>query len=322
MPGGLLGFLLRRVALGALTLLGIGVVTYGMLRVLRADMYRGVSLLDGTWDDLERGFLHFDWGVACGWAGCPPIREMFARGFAADLWLIGAAMVIGVTGGLIAAMWCARRPDAKRARFAEAASTLLYCTPVYVFGLGLLLLFNPLFGLVHLPFFFDAEANWEQPWSDPWRWLRTFAVPSVVLAAPLGAMCMRLALAVMREEVGTDHVRTAIAKGVSPRKVMSRHAAPAAYTEITSFIGVSVPLIVLNLILVERVFAVPGFFTHTYKATGHVATASNRGEIIIDYPMVQAISMWAAVLIIVLGIVVDLALARLDPRIRAGGLPG
>jgi peptide/nickel transport system permease protein len=120
--------------------------------------------------------------------------------------------------------------------------------------------------------------------------------------------------------VDADHVRTAYAKGVSPRRLMSRHVAPAAYTETASFIGVSIPLIVLNLILVERVFGVPGFFRHTYKATGHVL--NRRGEPVIDYPMVQAISLWAAVLIVVLAIAVDLVLVRLDPRVRDAGLPG
>jgi ABC-type dipeptide/oligopeptide/nickel transport system permease component len=47
-----------------------------------------------------------------------------------------------------------------------------------------------------------------------------------------------------------------------------------------------------------------------------------KGDPVIDYPMIQAISLWAAVLIVVLGIAVDLALVRLDPRIRSAGMPG
>lgn len=49
---------------------------------------------------------------------------------------------------------------------------------------------------------------------------------------------------------------------------------------------------------------------------------NRRGEPVIDYPMVQAISIWAALLIVVLGIAVNLVLVRLDPRIREAGLPG
>lgn len=317
---GLLGWLVRRVALGALTLVAVAFVTYGLLRVLRPDRYPGTPVLSGTLEDVERGFLHFDWGLACGWPGCPPVRTMFARGFAADLWLIGGALVFGVTAGLLGAMWCARRPRSRRARAAEAFASALYCTPVYVIGLSVLLLFNPTFGIVPVPAFFDAKPAWAEPWENPWVWFETLLVPWLVLAAPLAAMCLRLALAVLREEVDADHVRTAYAKGLSPRRVVSRHVAPAAYTGTASFVGVSIPLIVINLILVERVFNLPGFFTNTYRATGHVL--NHRGEPVIDYAMVQAISIWAALLIVVLGIAVDLVLVRLDPRIREAGMPG
>ena len=321
----LLGWLVRRLVLAALTLFAVAFVTYSLLRVLRPDRFPDSTVISGTLDDLERGFLHFDWGVASTWPGAPPIRRMFASGFAADLWLIGGALVIGVSGGLLGAMWCARHPRSRRARAAEAVASALYCTPVYVLGLSSLLLFNPIFGAIRIPAFFDAETAWAEPWDNPWVFLNTLLVPWLVLAAPLGAMCLRLALATLREEVDADHVRTAFAKGVSPRRVMSRHVAPAAYTETASFVGVSIPLIVINLILVERVFNLPGFFTNTYQAIGHAeGHAFNRRAAAppIDYAMVQAISVWAASLIVILGIAVDLVLVRLDPRIRQAGLPG
>jgi peptide/nickel transport system permease protein len=318
---GLLGWLVRRMALAALTVLGVAFVTYGMLRVLVPSRYPGTPVLTGTLHDLQRGFLHFDWGVACGWPGCPPVRSMFARGFAADLWLIGGALVLGVAAGLQGATWCARRPYGRSTRAVEALATALYCTPVYVFGFAALLLFNSSFGIVPIPAFFDARPRWAEPWADPWLWFRTLAVPWLVLAAPLAGMCLRQALAVLREEVDADYVRAAYAKGLSQRRVMSRHVRPAAYTETASFVGVSIPLIVLNLILVEHVFSVPGFFTNTYQATGHVLNPQT-GDPVNDYTMLQAISIWAALLIVVLGVAVDLVLVRVDPRIRQTGMPG
>jgi len=320
---GLVGWLVRRVALGVLTLLAVAFVTYGLVRVLRPEnFYRGDPVISGTLDDLKRGFLHFDWGRACGWPGCPPVRAMFAKGFAADLWLIGGALVLGVGGGLLGAMWCARRPRSRRVRAAEAAASVLYCTPVYVLGYSTLMLFNTNFGVVPIPAFFDAYPAWAQPWTDPWVWFKTLAVPWLVLAAPFAAMCMRLAVATMREEVGADYVRTAYAKGVPRRRVMSRHVAPVGYTTTASFVGVSIPIIVLNLVLVEQVFSVPGFFMNTWRASGHVPGRAPQGDPVTDIPMLQAISVWAAVLIVVLGIAVDLVLVRLDPRIRHAGVPG
>lgn len=315
----MLGWFARRMAFALLTLLGVAVITYGMIRVLRPELDPGTPVLSGTLDDVERGFLHFDWGRACSWKGCPPVRGFFVRGFAADLWLIGGALVLGIGAGLVAAMWCARRPRSRRARAMQILAAVLYCTPVYVVGFGLLLLFNANFGAFPIPGLFDAESTWAQPWSNPWDWFRTLAVPWVVLAAPVAAMCMRLSLAVMHDELGADYVRTAYAKGLSPRRVMSRHVAPTAYTATASFVGVSIPLIVINLILVERAFGVPGFFVNTYRATGHVFNW--RGDPVIDIPLLQAISIWAAVFIVAIGIAVDLVLVRLDPRIRHAGPP-
>lgn len=317
---GTLRWLSRRLALGVLTVVVVGVLTYGLPRALFPERYADAPVLSGTWHDLERGFVHFDWGKATGWPGHPPVRPMFTRGYAADLWLIGGALVIGIVGGVLAAMWCARRPGSRLARTVEGLATAVYCTPVYVLGLLLILLFNSAFGVVKVPGFFDAIPNWAEPWSNPRVWFTTLAVPWLVLAAPLAAMCLRLTLALLRDQAGESHVQTAWAKGVRPRRVMSRHVAPPAYTQTASFIGVSIPTIVLNLILVEYVFAVPGFFVNMQRALGKVPDVNQNP--VTDITVIQALSMWAAVLIVALGIAVDLALVRLDPRIRTAGIPG
>jgi peptide/nickel transport system permease protein len=317
---GLVQWLARRLAYGALTLFGIAVLTYGIPRWLFPERYHDYGVISGTWHDLERGFLHWDWGRARGFHGAPVISHMFARGFAADLWLIGGALVLGITAGLLGAMWCARRPGSRRARAVDVTATTVYCTPVYVFGLLLILMFNGSFGVVRIPAFFDANPDFAEPWSDPWLWLTVFAVPWLVLAAPLAAMCLRLTTALLNEERSSPHVRTAYAKGVPPRRVMSRHIAPPAYTQTASFVGVSIPPIVLNLILVEWVFAVPGFFVNMQRATGKVLDIY--GNSTTDIAVIQALSMWSGVLIVVLGIAVDLTLVLLDPRIRGGSPPG
>jgi ABC-type dipeptide/oligopeptide/nickel transport system permease component len=72
------------------------------------------------------------------------------------------------------------------------------------------------------------------------------------------------------------------------------------------------------MVLVEFVFAVPGFFKHTWRAFGK-APGFPPG---IDYPTLQAIGVWAAVLIAVVSLLADLALAALDPRVRAAGRVG
>ena len=292
----------------------VAVITFTTPRALRPELFPGETLVGGVLHDLERLFLHFDLGRAWLWPGQPEIRPMFVRGFAADLWLLGGAMVIGVGAGVGLGLWCASRRRSLAARLLEGSAMLLYCTPVYVVGLLLLLAFNPIFGAFPVPGFFEAEPRWATPWGDPWGWLQTMLVPWLVLAAPLGAMVLRLTLATVVDALDEDYVRTAYAKGLGTRRVIRRHAAPSSYVSTASFVGVSIPLIVTNMVLVERVLSVPGFFRHTWKALGHIEPPPEFHTK--DYPMLQALTLWGAALILVAGLVLDAVLSRLSPRAR------
>jgi peptide/nickel transport system permease protein len=292
----------------------VAVLTYGMIRMLRPDLFPGESLPGGVARDLRRVFLHFDLGEACMFAGCPPISRLWKQGMGADVSLLCGAFALGVAGGVAGGVWCASHPRSRRARLLEATAMLFLCTPVYVVGLGLLMLFTPTFGLVHVPWLFDPNS-YASPFDDPLDWLRSLLVPWLVAGLPLAAGCLRLTLATTIDALDEDYVRTGIAKGLSHRRVVRRHAAPAAYPTVASLVGASIPAVVTNIVLVEWVFAVPGFFRHTKRAIGQAVPQT------IDIPTLQALALWAAVLIVVTGLLTDLALARLDPRIRASGRP-
>ena len=305
---------LRRLSFAPIVFLVVAATTYAMPRVLRPELFPGEQFFPGLAGDLERALLHLDFGCAIRIPGCPSIHDLWVRGLWWDLWLLGGAIVIGTAGGILAGVWCARRPRSLRSRALESAAMAAYCAPVFFVGLFVLWLFNPIYGLVPLPWFFDAEPRWVQPWNAPWDWFRQLLVPWLVLAAPLGAMCLRLTLAVTREAMQEDFVRTAAAKGVPPHEVVRRHAAPFSYPGTISFVGVSAPLIITNLVLVERILSVPGFFRYTWRAAGH----PNPGEYFLlpDYALLCALALWAAVLLIVLGLIADGIVSRLDPRVR------
>lgn len=196
------------------------------------------------------------------------------------------------------------------------------CDPALgVLGLGVLLLFHPTFGTLPLPYFFDAAPIRVSPLSSPWDWFRSLLVPWLVAAAPLAAMCLRLVVVLLREQQGNDHVRTATAKGVPRKRVIRRHAGPFARSATASLVGVSAPIVVINLILVERVFAVQGFFVHTWKATGRATDGYQDGlprgtPPSIDLEMLAGIAIWASVFVVVLRFAMEFALLRLDPRVR------
>src|SRR4051794_17185115 len=315
--------LLRRLAFAPVVVLVVAGVSYAMPRVLRPELYGPdrPSVLSGTAHDVGRVFLHFDFGRACNWQGCPHIHTMWSRGVAWDLWLLAGGLIIGSVGGVLAGLWCVRRPRSLASRFVESSAMVLFCAPVYVVGLFLLKTFNPTFGILPLPAFFDATPKWVSPWGAPWDWFRQLLVPWLVLAAPLAAMCLRLTLNTMLEALDEDFVRTGTAKGLSRRRVMVRHAGPASYVTTASFVGISVPLVVTNLVLVERTLAVPGFLRHTWKALGNMDAGHDRlNDLTIqpDFPMLAGLTVWGCVLIVVLGLISDAILPWLDPRIRAG----
>ena len=98
--------------------------------------------------------------------------------------------------------------------------------PVYLFAFGLLLVFEPNFGLLPSPVFFSPE-DYEAPLTNPWHFFAAMLVPWILVAAPFGAVVMRLARVAIREGIESDYVRTAAAKGLSKRKVMRQAARPS-----------------------------------------------------------------------------------------------
>ncbi|MGZ8650006.1 MAG: ABC transporter permease subunit, partial [Solirubrobacteraceae bacterium] len=129
--------------------------------------------------------------------------------------------------------------------------------PVYLFGFGLLLLFEPSFGLLPSPVFFHPE-DYTAPLADPWRFFEAMLVPWILVAAPFGAVVMRLARPAILEAIDSDYVRTATAKGLPRRQVIRRHAARPSHVSVASLVGVWVPTFVTNMVLVEFVFFIPG----------------------------------------------------------------
>jgi peptide/nickel transport system permease protein len=306
--------LVRRLLIAAGTVVLTAFFAYGTIRLLRPELYRGEALVPGLWSDVERALLHLDLGESCMFVGCPPLKRMWLDGVWADLFLLAGGVVVAVVLGVAGGVWCAARPRSRSGRAVEAVAMVFLCAPVYVVGFGVLLLFAPPFGLLQLPAFFDPHS-YAPPLQDPWDFVRSMLMPWLVVGAPLAAVILRLTLALSLDAMGEDYVRTARAKGVTGNALVRRHAAPAGYVSVASLFGASAPFMVTNMVLVEYVFAVPGFFRHMKRALGQAPGWPPT----IDYPTLQALAMWAAVLIVALSLLADLAIVRLDPRIRARG---
>jgi len=313
-----LAFLLRRLLFATGTLTLTAFFAYGTMRALRPEQYPGQATVAGLFSDVDRALLHLDFGGACMFPGCPSIKGMWLDGMLVDLSLLAGGVAFAVAFGVLGGLWCASRRRTRSARALESAASLLYCAPVYVIGLGVLLLFAPPFGLVELPYFFDPDS-YAPPLESPWDFVRSMMLPWIVVGAPLGAAILRLTLVLSVDALDEDYVRTAAAKGLPHAKVVRRHAGPPTYVSVASLISASAPFMITNMVLVEYVFAIPGFLRHTKRALGQVPNWPPPKVPPLDIPTLQALALWVAVLIVALGVLADLAIVRLDPRIRASG---
>jgi peptide/nickel transport system permease protein len=306
-------FLLRRLLWAAGTVLLTAMFAYGLMRGLRPEQYPGEAFLSGTWHQVSRALFHLDFGCASMFAGCPTIHDLWLRGLGVDLYLLAGGIAVGVSLGVGGGLWCAARPRSLPARGLEALSMIFFCAPAYVVGLLALLLFAPDFGLIKLPYFFDINS-YKSPSEDLWDFFRTMLVPWIAVGLPIAGQFLRLTRAIALDNLGEDYIRTARAKGVSENVVVRRHAGPPTRVAVASLFGASAPIMITNMVLVEWVFTLPGFFRHLRRALGQNLSSTPA----LDIPMVQALAIWAAVLILAVSLLADLAIVRLDPRIRSG----
>ena len=146
-------------------------------------------------------------------------------------------------------------------------------------------------------FFFD----------NPLANLKFFAIPVLVGGLFGSASVMRMTRSMMLEVLRQDYVRTAWSKGLRERVVMYRHALKNALTPVVTIIGMQVPLIVGGLVVIERLFSVPGI--------GRLLLDAVRLR---DYPVIQGINLFFAAAVLLSNLIVDMTYGWLDPRIHYG----
>ncbi len=297
-------FLARRLVALVAVVVMVTLVTWISIHGLRPEAFAFDQrpTLEQLGDYLVQAFLHFELGNS--WENNqPPVAGMLREGLPVDLWLLGGGMAFGLLLGLTAGTYVGSRPRAPGARGIEAASMFFLCAPVYVVGLSLLLLFGSGIAVTGIGFIPLKYVPFEE---SPIRWLGSMIVPWIVVGLPLAAVCERMMNSSMREVLHEEFIRTALSKGISDRRMLRRHAVPAAAAPVLTLAGVSVPVMVTNMVLVELTFSIPGVFQ------GFRSSMDNE-----DYPVIMGIVISAAVLVALGSLLVDLALAWLDPKMRA-----
>ncbi|MGH2598929.1 MAG: ABC transporter permease, partial [Dehalococcoidia bacterium] len=142
---------------------------------------------------------------------------------------------------------------------------------------------------------------------DPMRNLQILLPPAIILGAALSGTVMRLTRAQMLEVLRQDYVRTAWSKGLPERTIIRRHALRNAAIPVITLIGLQVPFLFGGTVVLEQIFSVPG--------TGrYLITAVNAR----DFPVIQAVVLLIAAVVVLSNLIVDVTYSLLDPRIRYG----
>lgn len=146
--------------------------------------------------------------------------------------------------------------------------------------------------------------NWEATWDA----IQHLILPAIALGSIPLALISRITRASVLDVQNEDYVRTARAKGLSPRVVDSRHVLRNALLPVSTVIGLQVGLLLSGAILTETVFAFPGIGTWIQSSI------ENR-----DYPVLQGGILFVAIIVVLVNLMVDLSYAYLNPRIRLAG---
>jgi peptide/nickel transport system permease protein len=204
------------------------------------------------------------------------------------------SMVVAIPAGIISAT---RR---------NSASDLISTT------LALLGVSMPSFFLaILLIFVFSLKVRWLPPMGytpfqkGVWENLRGMILPAITLGAAAMAIVARLTRSTLLEALQQDYVRTARAKGLREQAVIYSHALKNAMIPITTILGLQIGFLLGGAVITETIFALPG--------VGRLVVASIFER---DFPLVQGVVLFLALMHLLVNLIVDLLYAYLDPRIR------
>jgi peptide/nickel transport system permease protein len=206
------------------------------------------------------------------------------------------SLVIGLPAGMLAAI--------RRNSPVDLASTGVALIGVSLpsFFLGILLILVFALWLRWVP-----PSGYTPLVQDPAMNLKQMVMPAVALGAALAGIVARLMRSSLLEVLGTDYMRTARAKGLSDQASVIRHGVRNALLPVVTVVGLQVGALLGGAILIETIFALPGI--------GRLAVDSIFAR---DFPVVQGVVLFLALVRILSNLVADLLYGRLDPRIAHG----
>jgi peptide/nickel transport system permease protein len=302
------GFAVGRLVAAIPTLFGVTLIVFFMVRVLPGDPARLLAGLNASQDEVERirdqlgltrpvplqyaiflrGLVHGDLGRSI-ITQAPVIQEIASRLPQTAVLAVTATITAGVLG-IISGIIVSTRPYTSGDYLVTFLALAGVSIPVYWLGLMLMLVFAVSLHLV-------PAGGAAGPTS--------LILPSITLAAFSMAVIERMTRSSMLEALRQDYVRTARAKGLVERVVVSRHALRNALIPVVTVIGLQFGALFGGAILTETTFAWPGI--------GRLLIGAITAR---DYPVIQGVVLLFALLFQAVNVAVDLFYGYIDPRIK------
>ncbi|MBI2203575.1 MAG: ABC transporter permease [Candidatus Rokubacteria bacterium] len=315
----MLAYLTQRLAVGAVSLFGVAVAVFLIMRVIPGDaavMLSGAG--GGVVSEQELQDVRHKLGLDrplpvqfADWAAKVAVLQLgtslrtgnrviddAARRFPYTLQIVVMAMVLAVVGGIPLGVLSAYRAGSWLDQGLRLVSIGGLAAPSFWIGLIIIL------GLIWL-FEWSAPLVWEPFWVSPLQSLSQLVWPALAVGFRQLALIARMTRSMMLEVLGEDYVRTARAKGVAEASVVLRHGLQNALLPVVTVIGFEFSALFGGLIVTESVFSVPGLGQYV------VDSILNR-----DYPAAQGIVLILASFVVVSNVTVDMMYGWLDPRVR------
>jgi len=301
------------------TLVGVAALIFFLMRVVPGDIVelrlsgeRGSASPEqvaverarfGLDKPLWRQFAEWMWGLArldfgrSMWTGAPIGEEIRLR-FMLSLELAILATVVAVLLAIPLGVLAALRQDTWVDYAVRIFSIAGIATPSFWLGivliLGLLIIFKWLPPMVFTP-----------PWVNPWQNLAQLIWPALAVGYRYSAVATRMTRSAMLEVLREDYIRTARAKGLWEKLILTRHALKNAMLPVLTVVGLEFAFLMGGLVVTEQVFNLNGLGLLFVQSVAHR-----------DYTLTQALVLLVAAIFIVVNFLMDLMYAWLDPRIR------
>lgn len=259
---------------------------------LRAQLGLDKPVLEQLWIFVKQVFT-LDWGKS--WTTNEAISDIFATRLPATLTIMVPILVLEVGLAILAGLAVAYVRGSLTDRVIMIVTTVALAVSFLVY----IIVGQYLFGFV---------LGWfpVQGWSNStWTNLVTYAPLPVFLAVLVSlAPQTRLYRSFFLDEIGQDYVRTARAKGVTENTIMLKHVLRNAMIPILTNVAVSLPGVFIGSFLIEVFFSIPGLGREIVTAVGRS-----------DYPVIQAVTVYLAMLTMVINLITDVLYKFVDPRV-------